>query len=75
MFRKYTKLRNKLAKNLFILTPVLGKALLSMQAMCCEMYMKTFADLTRHMDTAFFYFIEVQVHNILTNGLKNGTNW
>lgn len=61
MFRKYTKIRNKLAKNLFILTPVLGKALLSIQAMCCEMYMKTFADLSRDMDTAFFYFIEVLV--------------
>ncbi|XP_026730807.1 dynein heavy chain 6, axonemal [Trichoplusia ni] len=64
MFRKYTKLRNKLAKNLFILTPVLGKALLSMQAMCCEMYMKTFADLSRDMDTAFFYFIEVQMKRV-----------
>ncbi|XP_022832877.1 dynein heavy chain 6, axonemal [Spodoptera litura] len=64
MFRKYTKIRNKLAKNLFILTPVLGKALLSIQAMCCEMYMKTFADLSRDMDTAFFYFIEDQMKRI-----------
>lgn len=61
MFRKYTKIRNKLAKNLFILTPILGKALLSIQAMCCEMYTKSFADITRDMDTAFFYFIEDQV--------------
>ncbi|CAH0703556.1 unnamed protein product [Spodoptera exigua] len=64
MFRKYTKIRNKLAKNLFILTPVLGKALLSIQAMCCEMYSKTFADLSRDMDTAFFYFIEDQMKQI-----------
>lgn len=64
MFRKYSKIRNKLAKNLFILTPILGKALLSIQAMCCEMYMKTFADVSRDMDTAFFYFIEDQVKRI-----------
>ncbi|KAJ8737210.1 hypothetical protein PYW07_000481 [Mythimna separata] len=64
VFRKYTKIRNKLAKNLFILTPVLGKALLSIQAMCCEMYMKTFADVSRDMDTAFFYFIEDQMKRI-----------
>ncbi|PZC80020.1 hypothetical protein B5X24_HaOG215489 [Helicoverpa armigera] len=63
-FRKYTKIRNKLAKNLFILTPVLGKALLSIQAMCCEMYTKTFADLTRDMDTPFFYFIEDQMKRV-----------
>lgn len=31
--------------------------------MCCEMYMKSFADITRDMDTAFFYFFEVQVKN------------
>ncbi|KAJ8737519.1 hypothetical protein PYW08_000114 [Mythimna loreyi] len=64
VFRKYTKIRNKLAKNLFILTPILGKALLSIQAMCCEMYMKTFADVSRDMDTAFFYFIEDQMKRI-----------
>lgn len=63
LFRKYTKTRTKLAKNLFILTPLLAKALLSIQSMCCEMYMKTFADLSRDMDTAFFYFFEVQVSN------------
>ncbi|RVE44268.1 hypothetical protein evm_011063 [Chilo suppressalis] len=64
LFRKYSKTRMKIAKNLFILTPVLGKALLSIQAMCCEMYMKSFADLSRDMDTAFFYFIEVQMKQI-----------
>ncbi|XP_053624487.1 dynein axonemal heavy chain 6 isoform X1 [Plodia interpunctella] len=64
LFRKYSKIRAKIAKNLFILTPVLGKALLSVQAMCCEMYMKTFADLSRDMDTAFFYFIEVQMKRV-----------
>lgn len=60
-FRKFSKIRSKIAKKLFILTPVLGKGLLSIQAMCCDMYMKTFADLSRDMDTAFFYFIEVLV--------------
>ncbi|XP_028179118.1 dynein heavy chain 6, axonemal [Ostrinia furnacalis] len=64
LFRKYSKLRTKIAKNLFILTPVLGKALLSIQAMCCEMYMKSWADLSRDMDTAFFYFIEVQMKRV-----------
>ncbi|XP_037299908.1 dynein heavy chain 6, axonemal isoform X2 [Manduca sexta] len=64
VFRKYSKLRSKLAKNLFILTPVLGKALLNIQAMCCEMYMKSFADLSRDMDTAFFYFIEVLMKRV-----------
>ncbi|KAI8430876.1 hypothetical protein MSG28_001009 [Choristoneura fumiferana] len=64
LFRKYTKTRTKLAKNLFILTPLLAKALLSIQAMCCEMYMKTFADISRDMDTAFFYFFEVQMRQI-----------
>lgn len=61
LFRKYSKTRNKIAKNLFILTPILGKAMLSIQAMCCDMYMKSFADLSRDMDTAFFYFYENQV--------------
>ncbi|CAH0716153.1 unnamed protein product, partial [Brenthis ino] len=60
LFRKYSKTRTKIAKRLFILTPVFGKALLSIQAMCCDMYMKSFADVSRDMDTAFFYFIEVQ---------------
>ncbi|XP_049884905.1 dynein axonemal heavy chain 6 [Pectinophora gossypiella] len=64
VFRKYSKMRMKLFKNLFILTPVLGKALLSIQAMVCEMYMKSFADLSRDMDTAFFYFYEVQMKRI-----------
>lgn len=61
LFRKYSKMRTKIAKRLFTLTPVLGKALLNVQAMCCDMYMKSFADVSRDMDTAFFYFIEVQV--------------
>ncbi|CAB3225668.1 unnamed protein product [Arctia plantaginis] len=64
LFRKYSKTRNKIAKNLFILTPILGKALLSIQAMCCDMYLKSFADLTRDMDTAFFYFYENQLKRI-----------
>ncbi|XP_026758308.2 dynein axonemal heavy chain 6 [Galleria mellonella] len=64
LFRKYSKIRTKLAKNLFILTPVLGKALLSIQAMCCEMYMKSFADLSKDMDIAFFYFIEIQMKRV-----------
>ncbi|CAH2211322.1 jg996, partial [Pararge aegeria aegeria] len=61
LFRKFSKLRTRIAKKLFILTPVLGKGLLSIQTMCCDMYMKSFADLSRDMDTAFFYFIEVLV--------------
>ncbi|KAG7313008.1 hypothetical protein JYU34_000085 [Plutella xylostella] len=64
LFRKFSKMRNKLAKNLFTLTPVLGKALLNIQAMCCEMYMKSFADVTIDMDTAFFYFIELQMKRV-----------
>ncbi|VVC96959.1 unnamed protein product, partial [Leptidea sinapis] len=64
LFRKYSKLRKKIAKKLFILTPVLGKALLSLQAMCCDMYMKSFADISRDMDTAYFYFIEVQMKRL-----------
>ncbi|CAH2103550.1 unnamed protein product [Euphydryas editha] len=64
LFRKYNKTRTKIAKKLFILTPVLGKALLSIQAMCCDMYMKSFADVSRDMDTAFFYFIEVQMKRV-----------
>ncbi|XP_047524724.1 dynein axonemal heavy chain 6 [Pieris napi] len=64
LFRKYSKTRKKIAKKLFILTPVLGKALLSMQSMCCDMYMKSFADVSRDMDTAFFYFIEVQMKRV-----------
>ncbi|KAJ2954382.1 hypothetical protein O0L34_g2646 [Tuta absoluta] len=64
LFRKFAKQRAKLLKNLFILTPVLGKALLSIQSMVCEMYMKSFADLVRDMDTAFFYFYEVQMVRI-----------
>ncbi|XP_021206053.2 dynein axonemal heavy chain 6 isoform X1 [Bombyx mori] len=64
LFRKFSKIRTKLAKNLFILTPVLGRALLNVQAMCCEMYMKSFADVSRDMDTAFFYFIEVLMKRV-----------
>ncbi|XP_052746778.1 dynein axonemal heavy chain 6 [Bicyclus anynana] len=64
LFRKFSKMRTRTAKKLFILTPMLGKALLSIQAMCCDMYMKSFADLSRDMDTAFFYFIEVQMKRL-----------
>ncbi|XP_063373463.1 dynein axonemal heavy chain 6 [Cydia amplana] len=64
LFRKYNKTRNKLAKELFTLTPVLGKALLNIQAMCCDMYMKSFADISRDIDTAFFYFIEVEMQRL-----------
>ncbi|XP_050361252.1 dynein axonemal heavy chain 6 [Nymphalis io] len=64
LFRKFSKTRTKIANKLFLLTPVLGKALLNIQAMCCDMYMKSFADVSRDMDTAFFYFIEVQMKRV-----------
>lgn len=50
-----------MSKRLFILNLGLGKALLSIQAMICEMYMKSFADVSMDMDIAFFYFVELQV--------------
>ncbi|XP_045784195.1 dynein axonemal heavy chain 6 [Maniola jurtina] len=64
LFRKYSKTRSRIAKKLFILTPVLGKGLLNIQAMCCDMYTRSFTDLSRDMDTAFFYFIEVLMKRV-----------
>ncbi|XP_045541953.1 dynein axonemal heavy chain 6 [Papilio machaon] len=60
-FRKYSRLRSVLSRQLFLLTPPLARALLTVQALCCRMLEVSLADTTRHMDTPFFYFNEAQM--------------
>jgi hypothetical protein len=61
IWRKFHIFQEALKQNLFILHPVLQRALLSIQAMCCELVVMSFADVSRIEENALPEFIEVQV--------------
>jgi len=67
LWRKYCKHRKfriaqkALEQNLFLLNPILQKALLRIQAMCCELVGMSFTDISKIEENALFEFMEVQV--------------
>jgi hypothetical protein len=59
--RKFRIAQEALKQNLFILNPVLQKALLSIQAMCCKLVDMSFTDLSKMEENTLSEFMEVQV--------------
>lgn len=60
-WKKYLNARNYLEDNLFILTPILGKAILQLRIKYCQFIEMTFVDVNVIENWHLFYFIEAQM--------------
>jgi dynein heavy chain len=70
-WRKFCIAQGALKQNLFILNPILQKALLSIQAMCCKLEEMSFTDVSKMEGNALSEFMEAQVCLFL-NALDKG---
>jgi dynein heavy chain len=61
LWRKFCNAQGALKQNLFILNPILQKALLSIQAMCCKLEEMSFADISKMEDNVLSEFLQAQV--------------
>ncbi|XP_069668946.1 dynein axonemal heavy chain 6 isoform X3 [Periplaneta americana] len=61
VWRKFHVAQDMLEHNLFILNPILQKALLDIRKMCCKLINMSFSDTSNIQENALFGFIEVQM--------------